>query len=591
MSSLGNRTFQGFDLKPDMARRLDDMLRSVASTSDGLTSLQASAITEAQAKAIAAAEARTALQTPGVVLNITNAIGTAGSPQPALIPTVTTLPPGAGSSIGQAVIYQNDIWVWSGTAWVMAVNLILSDTHAHRLTNYNPASLVSVTLFWETDRKVLYAAVAGAWVFATGVMQDAAANRPLDLGATDVNLLFIGTDTKIMSRWNGASWEDITQRGTIVDTRINRNVFATVTVSAYTVAWVSGTTFDASWLGRPIVVGGIATTVSHVTSSIELLIAHSFGLSPINSILYFYSAAEASLGTQFYESDTALMYIAIPAVGFVNTSGTTVTFASSFAGDHFDVRWFGRSITINGLVYTIDSTVPITSTTLELMTTAGTQTNVPYSVSPGVWRYETGIYITAASAISTLVAGLVLGWPDRGLQVHTTDTFHIVEYNGNPSTPWFFPCDPAGAVSIGPQPLGGLWYLCDGSTVPIRDAGGSVSYVVTAPISSTVAALMGGGGSTWVTDTGNVAFPATSPTWDAAHKATETESTHTHNVANTIQVVDLGGTPKNAVDAQTSTAGTAHAHALSDANAKLNPPSVAAGGLPAYIKLAAWIRG
>jgi hypothetical protein len=63
--------------------------------------------------------------------------------------------------------------------------------------------------------------------------------------------------------------------------------------------------------------------------------------------------------------------------GTVNTSGTTVTWAS---GMHFQLWWAaGSQISINGTMYTILSVTSATSITLT--TSAGTQTGVPYAFS------------------------------------------------------------------------------------------------------------------------------------------------------------------------------------------------------------------
>jgi hypothetical protein len=67
------------------------------------------------------------------------------------------------------------------------------------------------------------------------------------------------------------------------------------------------------------------------------------------------------------------------AAGTVNTSGTTVTWVS---GTQFYVGtyWNGQTITINGTAYTI-ANVPLSLTSLTLTTSAGTQTNVSYSMT------------------------------------------------------------------------------------------------------------------------------------------------------------------------------------------------------------------
>lgn len=65
--------------------------------------------------------------------------------------------------------------------------------------------------------------------------------------------------------------------------------------------------------------------------------------------------------------------------GQCNTSGTTVTWLSGTNGKNFnevDHWWPGETIRINGVNYTIDSVT--NGTTLELTTSAGTQSNVAY---------------------------------------------------------------------------------------------------------------------------------------------------------------------------------------------------------------------
>jgi hypothetical protein len=72
-------------------------------------------------------------------------------------------------------------------------------------------------LYIETDRdNVIYQArdVAGtpAWVYVAGVMWDTISpdNRPLGLGANDVNFAYRATDTTAAYRWSGSAWVDIT---------------------------------------------------------------------------------------------------------------------------------------------------------------------------------------------------------------------------------------------------------------------------------------------------------------------------------------------------------------------------------------------
>lgn len=91
--------------------------------------------------------------------------------------------------------------------------------------------------------------------------------------------------------------------------------------------------------------------------------------------------------------------------GRVNTSGTSVTWVSLLVGTQEKSKRFGMSfsdgvhstgfpqatITINGVNYTISDHDPLVSDqTLTLATSAGTQTNVPYSLTNPMTGYEHG---------------------------------------------------------------------------------------------------------------------------------------------------------------------------------------------------------
>lgn len=88
--------------------------------------------------------------------------------------------------------------------------ILLEDTHANRLTLY-PASNYSVgTLFYETDRKLVYAVVSSSgtlvWQYIDGVYYDVFANRPTDLATNDTGVLYIPSEHLHWCRWGGAAW-------------------------------------------------------------------------------------------------------------------------------------------------------------------------------------------------------------------------------------------------------------------------------------------------------------------------------------------------------------------------------------------------
>src|SRR5436309_752675 len=80
---------------------------------------------------------------------------------------------------------------------VPSVPLVSEDSHANRLANYVATTIGS--LFWETDRTILYVVKNNSgtlvWEYTAGTMLAAIASRPADLGTTDAGFLFYATDT------------------------------------------------------------------------------------------------------------------------------------------------------------------------------------------------------------------------------------------------------------------------------------------------------------------------------------------------------------------------------------------------------------
>ena len=214
MPGLGNRSFQGLGLPSDLARRLEDLARQISANQSDVATLKSSAIDAPTAATIAHSVAQKIATS--TVLNITNATGVAGTPQPASIPTVTSLPLASASAVvGTAVIFENDIWTWSGSAWIQAVKWLYEDTHANRLLNYPAANYPVGTLFYETnstqtDRQSLYVVQAFAgvnqWVFIAGLFAAAFIQRPTDLGIYDFGFHFYATDWTVGEDWNGTHW-------------------------------------------------------------------------------------------------------------------------------------------------------------------------------------------------------------------------------------------------------------------------------------------------------------------------------------------------------------------------------------------------
>lgn len=109
---------------------------------------------------------------------------------------------------------------------------IIQDTHNNRLILFPAASSPVGSLYFETDRKVVYVnrevSSAPAWVYVTGVMSGLVAARPADLGTNDAGFLFTSTDS-LDYRWSGTAWVAL---GTVKGGGSLTNVGAVPKVSA-----------------------------------------------------------------------------------------------------------------------------------------------------------------------------------------------------------------------------------------------------------------------------------------------------------------------------------------------------------------------
>lgn len=146
-------------------------------------------------------------------------------------------------------------YIWNGSAWVVLSNVepVLQDTHANRLLNFPSTTYPASTLFWETDRTVLY---------------------------------------------------------------INQNATGTVTpTGSTTVPWISGDKFDTStnWIGKPITINGVIYIIASVTNATHLVttVAVTAGIGVAYSIASgkwqyatgTYSVSQASLPADLLTSD------------------------------------------------------------------------------------------------------------------------------------------------------------------------------------------------------------------------------------------------------------------------------------------------
>lgn len=84
------------------------------------------------------------------------------------------------------------------------VSATIEDAHANR-ANYAAASYPGI-LYYETDRKVFYLSVAGAWIYAGGQSAATQSALPADLGSDDAGFLCAVTDYAHLLQWSGTGW-------------------------------------------------------------------------------------------------------------------------------------------------------------------------------------------------------------------------------------------------------------------------------------------------------------------------------------------------------------------------------------------------
>lgn len=168
------------------------------------------------AKVYGPTAARNALQSPGTApLNVTGLSGLLSQPQKAYVPFVSALPDVLHDPMSQngALVSFNGVVYWfdgrtePGRWRVLgAAAVFISDTHANRLANYPASDYPIGTVFWETDRTVLYENQgtygASNWVYILGMMHGTQPTiAGLGLGQYDDGFLFHCTDYEHVLRW------------------------------------------------------------------------------------------------------------------------------------------------------------------------------------------------------------------------------------------------------------------------------------------------------------------------------------------------------------------------------------------------------
>jgi hypothetical protein len=92
----------------------------------------------------------------------------------------------------------------AATTRAVPVAGIFYGTHANRI---NKPALADGSLYFETDRTVLYQQEASGWVYADGAMRGAWAAMPTDLNTGDKGFIFSDTVNSLHSwQWTGSAW-------------------------------------------------------------------------------------------------------------------------------------------------------------------------------------------------------------------------------------------------------------------------------------------------------------------------------------------------------------------------------------------------
>lgn len=408
------------------------------------------------------------------------------------------------------------------------------------------------------------------------------------------------------------------------------NLASVVNVSGTAVSQVSGDLFSSNWIGRKVIIDGLAFVVVSVATSTSLNINKPAGtLSAVDLHFNLWSPSDYPVGFQYFENDTSpVEYHTTYAVkrqdpSTVNVAGDTATITS---GPGFDPYVVGNGIALNGTPFVVAQWVSSSAVKLLGAVPAGAANmtvlggtdwyytsgyaignhadipaatvldrgltyykkncgRVQYQFDGTDWTYTAGTWV---DVWANLPGGL--GAADNNFRFEASDVGHLYVWNGSGWT-WTSGDGSGLFVQSDTAPEPARWYVqvaSGGSGVYYTESGGHLTKNF--PTFSTVADGLAffRAGSAYV----GTPTAATRATWDPIAK-TDDESAHTHDVTianNATATGHAAGADLAAAQTVTSAAGTAHSHTLSNANAKLNPPNDANGGVLSYITIPMWMR-
>lgn len=86
-----------------------------------------------------------------------------------------------------------------------SIPAFFADTHSGR-TNVQASQYANGSIFYETDRQVVYIAISGVWTYLTGVYSATQVQIPTDLGTSDAGFEMDVADYGHGLVWSGSSW-------------------------------------------------------------------------------------------------------------------------------------------------------------------------------------------------------------------------------------------------------------------------------------------------------------------------------------------------------------------------------------------------
>lgn len=498
--------------------------------------------------------------------------------------TTVTLPTSGGSSVT-----------------VSSTVTVFTDVFVVRDINYPATSQATGSLYVTTDRQAVYYDNGLSWVLISGVAYGVDASKYADLGANDAGYVWYATDINTVWLWNGTSWLRITSQSVLTGTHYDRISYGNGNVAGVTLTATSGPSFQPYWVGTKIGIGGVLFTIATYISSTQITLTAAPTAGATTWYMSLFPVFNYTRGEIYIETDRQVLYNIGSGAGTCNLNNFLVTWVS---GPFFSPYWIGQTITVNGNNYVVDSA---TLTSIGLHTSSGTvATGVSWSIPNSVWYYQVGVYhagtvnkptdlnpysdlgfiwhdttalVSYYGVKETAYSSSVLyfAWldglesmtysaftgrtfypSDAGYTVNITDYAHTIIWNGSG---WrFAPGDGSKYFqdSDGTPPNGGVWQLCDGTTVNVFIiTAGVVSLLSFTTPDTTSSVFFRGGAYNGIVD------PTSAPTFSSSGFTVSTETaTHTHSFSAAPTSTESAGHTHGVTAIVMATENATHNHSI-----------------------------